>query len=228
MNRNWQRVAAVSRTTRKGSRDERTRFQRQAGAGGRRLQRHRQRHRAGVPRQGRARRGLRHPRPARPIIRRTKDRISTASIMSQLDVSDPQAIETFQPSFEKLDVLVLAQGAVIYRRGEFEMDGFRKVLEVNLMSLMACATKFHAMLAASQRLADHRQFDRGLSFDHGQSRLQRLEDRRGRVDAHAGRGLGRERHPRQRHRARPGRHQDDQGDDGQSEAARRRARSGSR
>jgi 3-oxoacyl-[acyl-carrier protein] reductase len=46
-------------------------------------------------------------------------------------------------------VLVLAQGAVIYRRGEFEMAGFRKVLEVNLTSLMACATRFHSMLCAS-------------------------------------------------------------------------------
>jgi 3-oxoacyl-[acyl-carrier protein] reductase len=69
---------------------------------------------------------------------------------SQLDVGDAQAIEQFKPSFDTLDVLVLAQGAVIYRRGEFEMDGFRKVLEINLMSLMACATKFHAMLSASK------------------------------------------------------------------------------
>jgi 3-oxoacyl-[acyl-carrier protein] reductase len=69
---------------------------------------------------------------------------------AQLDVSDPGAIENFQPSFERLDVLVLAQGAVIYRRGEFEMDGFRRVLEVNLISLMACAGKFHAMLRASK------------------------------------------------------------------------------
>jgi 3-oxoacyl-[acyl-carrier protein] reductase len=69
---------------------------------------------------------------------------------AQLDVSNPQAVETFKPPFEKLDVLVLAQGAVIYRRGEFQMDGFRKVLEVNLMSLMACATKFHAMLSAAK------------------------------------------------------------------------------
>jgi 3-oxoacyl-[acyl-carrier protein] reductase len=68
----------------------------------------------------------------------------------QLDVSDPKAIENFREPFERLDVLVLAQGAVIYRRGEFAMDGFRKVLEVNLMSLMACATKFHAMLSASK------------------------------------------------------------------------------
>jgi 3-oxoacyl-[acyl-carrier protein] reductase len=69
---------------------------------------------------------------------------------AQLDVSDPPAIERFQAPFERLDVLVLAQGAVIYRRGEFEMDGFRKVLEVNLMSLMACATKFHPMLRAAK------------------------------------------------------------------------------
>ncbi|HKH00363.1 MAG TPA: SDR family oxidoreductase [Bradyrhizobium sp.] len=68
----------------------------------------------------------------------------------QLDVSDAKAIENFIPSLERLDVLVLAQGAVIYRRGEFEMPGFRKVLEINLMSLMACAGKFHAPLRAAK------------------------------------------------------------------------------
>ena len=69
---------------------------------------------------------------------------------AQLDVSDPHAIEKFNPRFDRLDILVLAQGAVIYSRGEFAMDGFRKVLEVNLMSLMACAGKFYAMLAQSK------------------------------------------------------------------------------
>lgn len=69
---------------------------------------------------------------------------------AQLDVSDPSAVENFKPGFDQLDILVLAQGTVIYRRGEFQMEGFRKVMEVNLMSLMACATKFHAMLAASK------------------------------------------------------------------------------
>src|SRR5215207_8652086 len=38
---------------------------------------------------------------------------------AQLDVSNPAAIENFKPPFAGLDVLVLAQGAVIYRRGEF-------------------------------------------------------------------------------------------------------------
>ena len=69
---------------------------------------------------------------------------------AQLDVCNAPAIENFKPSFDRLDVLVLAQGAVIYRRGEFEMPGFRQVLEVNLVSLMACATKFHAMLTPSK------------------------------------------------------------------------------
>jgi 3-oxoacyl-[acyl-carrier protein] reductase len=68
----------------------------------------------------------------------------------RLDVSDAAAIGKFDPGFEKLDVLVLAQGAVIYRRGEFEMTGFRAVLEVNLMSLMACATKFHPALRTAK------------------------------------------------------------------------------
>jgi len=68
----------------------------------------------------------------------------------RLDVSDASAVENFRAPFQRLDVLVLAQGAVIYRRGEFAMDGFRKVLEVNLMSLMACAGKFHDMLSASK------------------------------------------------------------------------------
>src|SRR5882757_5178717 len=68
---------------------------------------------------------------------------------AQLDVNDTKAIEDFKPTFDRLDVLVLAQGAVIYRRGEFEMSGFRHVLEVNLVSLMACATRFYQMLSAA-------------------------------------------------------------------------------
>src|SRR3954469_1517837 len=39
---------------------------------------------------------------------------------TRLDVSDPGCTETFEPPFDRLDVLVLAQGAVIYRRGEFQ------------------------------------------------------------------------------------------------------------
>jgi 3-oxoacyl-[acyl-carrier protein] reductase len=66
----------------------------------------------------------------------------------QLNVADSSAIEVHRPTFDTLDVLVLAQGAVLYKRAEFEMSGFRQVMEVNLMSLMACSTKFHPMLKA--------------------------------------------------------------------------------
>jgi 3-oxoacyl-[acyl-carrier protein] reductase len=69
---------------------------------------------------------------------------------AQLDVSDAGALDKFEPPFGRLDVMVLAQGTVIYQRGEFEMAGFRKVLEVNLMSLMACGAKFHPMLKAAE------------------------------------------------------------------------------
>ena len=50
----------------------------------------------------------------------------------------PKAIENFKPSFDRLDALVLAQGAAIYRRGEFEMDGSSQGARGHLMSLMAC------------------------------------------------------------------------------------------
>jgi 3-oxoacyl-[acyl-carrier protein] reductase len=68
---------------------------------------------------------------------------------AQLDVADGDAIERYVPPFARLDILVLAQGIVIYRRGEFKPEGFRRVVEVNLNSLMACAARFHDMLAAA-------------------------------------------------------------------------------
>lgn len=68
---------------------------------------------------------------------------------AQVDLSDPAAIERQAPALERLDVLVLSQGTVIYRRGEFDPAGFRKVIEVNLNSLMDCSLRFHAQLKAS-------------------------------------------------------------------------------
>src|SRR5690606_24879356 len=69
---------------------------------------------------------------------------------AQMDISDFDAIEAYAPPFKSLDVLVLSQGTVIYKRGEFRMDGFQKVMDVNLNSLIACAIKFHDMLAAAK------------------------------------------------------------------------------
>jgi 3-oxoacyl-[acyl-carrier protein] reductase len=68
----------------------------------------------------------------------------------KVDVSDFDAVEGHTSPFAKLDVLVLAQGTVIYKRGEFSMPGFNRVIDVNLNSLMACAVKYHDMLADSR------------------------------------------------------------------------------
>lgn len=65
-----------------------------------------------------------------------------------VDVGDPDAIEAAAP-FDRLDVLVLCQGIVVYRRGEFEREGWDRVMGVNLDSLMHCARKFRAALSRS-------------------------------------------------------------------------------
>ncbi|WP_068877123.1 MULTISPECIES: SDR family NAD(P)-dependent oxidoreductase [unclassified Phenylobacterium] len=52
------------------------------------------------------------------------------------------------PMIEPLDVLVLCQGTVQYRRAEFEPEGWDRVMAVNLDSLMDCARKFRPALAA--------------------------------------------------------------------------------
>jgi 3-oxoacyl-[acyl-carrier protein] reductase len=69
---------------------------------------------------------------------------------ARVDVSDMAAIAGWTPPFATLDTLVLSQGTVLYKRAEFEDAGFDKVLDVNLNSLMACARKFHGMLAAAR------------------------------------------------------------------------------
>jgi 3-oxoacyl-[acyl-carrier protein] reductase len=71
----------------------------------------------------------------------------------QVDASDSEAVANAPSPFAEegggLDVLVLAQGTVLYRKGEFQMDGFRKVVGVNLDSLMACSMRFLDDLKAS-------------------------------------------------------------------------------
>ena len=69
---------------------------------------------------------------------------------AQVDASDQAALDAYVPPFASLDVLVLSQGIVVYGQGEFEMASFRRVVEVNLSGVMACATKFHPLLKASK------------------------------------------------------------------------------
>ncbi|MGZ6020414.1 MAG: SDR family NAD(P)-dependent oxidoreductase [Phenylobacterium sp.] len=64
----------------------------------------------------------------------------------QVDVGDRAQIAAAEGP-PGLDVLVLCQGTVVYRRGEFQPEGWDRVMAVNLDSLMACAAKFHDQLA---------------------------------------------------------------------------------
>ena len=74
----------------------------------------------------------------------------TGLTYARVDVSDFDAIEAHQPPFKVLDVLILCQGKVLYKRAEFKAKGFHEVVAVNLTSLMACADKFHPMLSAAK------------------------------------------------------------------------------
>lgn len=67
----------------------------------------------------------------------------------QLDVANLDAIAAFAPPFDGLDVLVLSQGLILYDGLEFDPVNFRKVIDVNLVSLMALCGKFLESLKAS-------------------------------------------------------------------------------
>ena len=67
-----------------------------------------------------------------------------------VDVGNPDAVEAAALPFPTLDVLVLCQGTVVYKRGEFAREGWDKVMAVNLDSVMHCAMKFRPQLAESQ------------------------------------------------------------------------------
>ena len=69
---------------------------------------------------------------------------------SCVDCADADAVEAFEPKFSRLDVLVLCQGVVLYNRQEFEREGWEKVININLTSVMTCARKFRPMLMESK------------------------------------------------------------------------------
>ena len=69
---------------------------------------------------------------------------------TSVDVGNPDAIAAAPAPFDGLDVLVLSQGTVVYKRGEFERPGWDRVMAVNLDSVMQCAQKFRAVLARTK------------------------------------------------------------------------------
>ncbi|MDE1004125.1 MAG: SDR family oxidoreductase [Paraburkholderia fungorum] len=69
---------------------------------------------------------------------------------AQVDVSESANIERCELPFDRLDVLVQAQGTVLYDRQEFKTAGFKKVLDINLTSLMTCANHCFEPLKAAR------------------------------------------------------------------------------
>ncbi|MBU6268435.1 MAG: SDR family oxidoreductase [Sphingomonadales bacterium] len=69
---------------------------------------------------------------------------------TQVDVSSAEAIAAAPAPFESLDILVHSQGAVLYKRQEFEPEGWDKVIAVNLSSVLHISQRFHDVLAATK------------------------------------------------------------------------------
>ena len=65
----------------------------------------------------------------------------------QFDAGDPDQVERLIDSIEALDVLVNNGAMVLYRGQEFEMEGFRRVMEVNLNAVMRLCNGFRPKLA---------------------------------------------------------------------------------
>jgi len=64
----------------------------------------------------------------------------------RLDLADGAAVSAFGADISRLDVLVNNAGMVLYRRREYEMEGFDRVLDVNLGSVMRLCMLFRDRL----------------------------------------------------------------------------------
>ena len=69
---------------------------------------------------------------------------------TQVDVADAARVAAVDCGIDQLDVLVLSQGMVLYDRAEFDPVQFRRVVDVNLNSLMDCCARFQPLLVASR------------------------------------------------------------------------------
>jgi NAD(P)-dependent dehydrogenase (short-subunit alcohol dehydrogenase family) len=68
----------------------------------------------------------------------------------KIDVTDDEAIENFAGRFQRLDALINAAGMIAHNRGEFDMKGFRRVVDVNLNGTAACCFAFKDALTAAR------------------------------------------------------------------------------
>lgn len=67
-------------------------------------------------------------------------------IYRKLDLSDDKNLQNLSLPFVDVHTLVCSQGIVAYDRKEFEMDTFKRVVDLNLNSVMASCSFFHENL----------------------------------------------------------------------------------
>lgn len=67
----------------------------------------------------------------------------------QADAGEDAQLEALAAAIPALDVLVNNAGMVLYKRQEYETQNFRKVLDVNLTSMMTLSNALRPKLAAS-------------------------------------------------------------------------------
>ena len=68
----------------------------------------------------------------------------------RLDASDDDAVTAFAGAVDRVDVLINSVGMVLYNREEFEIDGFRRVVDVNLNSIWHLCMALQDALFASK------------------------------------------------------------------------------
>jgi NAD(P)-dependent dehydrogenase (short-subunit alcohol dehydrogenase family) len=66
-----------------------------------------------------------------------------------IDVTDDSAIVNLAQRFGRVDALINAAGMIAHNRGEFDMPGFRRVMDVNLNGTASCCFAFREALFAA-------------------------------------------------------------------------------
>lgn len=66
----------------------------------------------------------------------------------RLDAGDDDSVARFADTVERCDVLVNSLGMVVYKKQEYQIATFRRVIDVNLNGVMHLCLRFHDRLAA--------------------------------------------------------------------------------